>query len=70
VSNTLQNDRTQANIVALNRETRNPAVVEAKGLQYLIDHVSQSHGLPLFAPGAYHQEVEALTEHFFPVVSG
>jgi Pyridine nucleotide-disulphide oxidoreductase len=35
--------RLQANVFALNRETTgNPAVVEAKGLQYLIDHVAQA----------------------------
>src|SRR5450631_4031017 len=41
--------RLQPNVIALNRETGNPAVVEAKGLQYRIDHIAQAHCLPMLA---------------------
>jgi hypothetical protein len=42
--------RWQANVAALDRETGHPAVVEAKGLQYPIDHVAQAHRIPVLAP--------------------
>ena len=45
--------RSQANVVALDRETGTPGVIgviETKGLQDLIDHVAQAHPVPVLAP--------------------
>jgi hypothetical protein len=56
--------RLQANVFALNRETTgNPAVVEAKGLQYLIDHVAQAHPVPVLARQRQNAPLEGIN-HF------
>jgi hypothetical protein len=41
--------KNEMNVIALDRETGNPAVIEAKGPQYLLDHVAQTHCLPKLA---------------------
>jgi 2-polyprenyl-6-methoxyphenol hydroxylase-like FAD-dependent oxidoreductase len=54
----------QANVFALNRETTgNPAVVEAKGLQYLIDHVARAHPVPVLARQRQNAPLEGIN-HF------